>query len=119
MAEDAELADKVWPAMSRPPAPENPPQGGGDPWTAFGYLVAGVGVYGLIGWGLDRWLNVSFLAPVGIVLGAVLGLVLVYLRLGRPPVPPRVDDDDEQSHSSSGPGQESPGPPPDQRGDSA
>ncbi len=49
-----------------------------DPWVAFGRLVAGVGIYGLAGWLLDRWLGTSFLLPVGIVTGAALGLYLVF-----------------------------------------
>ena len=44
----------------------------GDPWLAFGYLVSGVAVYGLMGWGLDRWLGTSFLVAIGIVFGAAL-----------------------------------------------
>lgn len=53
-------------------------QGGGDPWAAFGYLVAGVGLYGLLGWGLSRWLNAPYLIPLGILVGAGFGLYLVF-----------------------------------------
>jgi hypothetical protein len=56
----------------------------GDPWHAFGYLVSGVGLYGAAGWGLDRWLDTSFLVVVGILLGAVLGLYMTYARFNRP-----------------------------------
>ena len=52
----------------------------GDPWLAFGYLVAGVLLYGLIGWALDRWLNTSFLVVVGILLGAGLGMFMTWRR---------------------------------------
>ncbi len=52
----------------------------GDPWHAVGYLTAGVLVYGLIGWGLDRWLGTSFLVVVGILAGAGLGLYLTWAR---------------------------------------
>jgi ATP synthase protein I len=70
----------------RPSSPLNePPEGGGDPWAAFGYLVAGVGVYGLLGWGLGVWLHASYLTPVGILVGAALGLVLVFYQFGRSP----------------------------------
>jgi|KBSSwiStaDraftv2_1062776.scaffolds.fasta_scaffold01140_13 F0F1-type ATP synthase assembly protein I len=58
-------------------------QGGADPWAAFGYLVSGVGVYGLLGWGLSVWLDASWPIPVGILVGAVLGLLLVYYQLVR------------------------------------
>lgn len=69
--------------MSQPPSPVQLPRGGGgDPWSAFGYLVAGVAVYGTLGWGLGVWLHASYLTPVGIVLGAALGLFLVFHQVG-------------------------------------
>lgn len=51
-----------------------------DPWAAVGYLVAGVALYGLAGWGLDQWWGTSFMVAVGIVLGAVLGIYLTFLK---------------------------------------
>lgn len=51
-----------------------------DPWAAFGYIVSGVAVYGLAGWGLGHWLGASWLIPVGIVFGAVLGTYMVIAR---------------------------------------
>jgi ATP synthase protein I len=59
----------------------------GDPWAAFGYLVAGVAFYGLLGWGLSVWLHAIWLVPVGILFGAGLGLYMVYARLGKIPKP--------------------------------
>ena len=47
---------------------------------AFGYLVSGVLLYGLIGWLVDRWLGTSFLVAVGILLGAVLGTFQTWMR---------------------------------------
>ena len=71
--------------QSRPPdSPDRPPSA--DPWQGFGYLVAGVGVYGLLGWLADRWLGTSFLVAVGIVVGAGFGLWLTIARYtGSPP----------------------------------
>jgi ATP synthase protein I len=51
-----------------------------DPWAAFGYIVSGVAVYGLAGWGLGHWLGASWLTPVGVVVGAVLGVYMVIAR---------------------------------------
>jgi ATP synthase protein I len=51
-----------------------------DPWAAFGYIVSGVAVYGLAGWGLGHWLGASWLIPVGVVFGAVLGVYMVIAR---------------------------------------
>ncbi len=63
--------------------PPEQPQGGADPWAAFGYLVSGVGAYGLLGWGLSVWLDASWPIPVGILVGAAFGLLLVYYQLVR------------------------------------
>ena len=55
---------------------------GGDPWHAFGYLTAGVLVYGGLGWALDRWLGTSFLVVIGILSGAGLGIYMTFARFG-------------------------------------
>jgi ATP synthase protein I len=99
--------------MSQSPSPGRLPQGGGDPWSAFGYLVAGVGVYGLLGWGLGVWLHASYLTPVGILLGAGLGLALVFYQFGRAPSP---DDDAPSTEKTSSP-PEPPGQSTDDRGE--
>lgn len=67
-------------APEHPSADDSPR---GDPWHAFGYLVAGVVVYGLIGFGLDRLLGTSFLVAIGILFGAGLGLYLTWARFNR------------------------------------
>lgn len=80
-------------AQHEPPAERrdpNRPQG--DPWNAFGYLVSGVLLYGLIGWGLDRWLGTSFLVAVGIILGAALGTYQTYKRFQVPDEGPQDGD---------------------------
>lgn len=61
---------------------ENSDSPGGDPWHAFGYLVAGVLVYGAAGWALDRWLGTSFLVAIGIIFGAGLGIYMTFARFG-------------------------------------
>lgn len=70
-------------AQQEPPTPERgdaPP--GGDPWQAVSYLVAGVLTYGLVGWGLDRWLGTNWIVAIGILLGAGLGVYMTWLRFG-------------------------------------
>ncbi len=47
------------------------------------YLIAGVLLYGGIGWLLDRWLGTVFLLPIGIVLGAAGGVYLIHQRFVR------------------------------------
>ena len=69
------------PEQKTPSAPDAPQ---GDPWHAFGYLVSGVLVYGLIGWALDSWLGTSFLVVVGILAGAGLGIFMTWKRFIAP-----------------------------------
>jgi uncharacterized protein (DUF983 family) len=52
----------------------------GDPWAAFGYLVAGVLFYGALGWGLSVWLHATYWIPIGILVGTAFGLYLVFSR---------------------------------------
>jgi F0F1-type ATP synthase assembly protein I len=61
------------------------PQGGENPgWTIFSYLLAGMGVYGGIGWLIGRWVGnpPAFLA-IGMVVGLVLAIALTIFRYGR------------------------------------
>jgi ATP synthase protein I len=68
--------------QSPPPAPpDDRPKG--DPWHAFGYIVSGVGVYGVLGWLLDRWLGTTFLVAVGILVGAGFGLYMTFARFNK------------------------------------
>jgi ATP synthase protein I len=54
-----------------------------DPWAAISYLVTGVGVWGGVGWLVDRWLGTGVFVGVGVLAGAAAGVYLVYLRYGR------------------------------------
>lgn len=47
------------------------------------YLIAGVALYGLLGWLADRLLGTGFLLPVGIVLGAAAAVYTIIRRFGR------------------------------------
>ncbi|MFZ0529982.1 MAG: AtpZ/AtpI family protein [Propionicimonas sp.] len=46
-------------------------------------LIAGLLFYGGLGWLLDRWLQTSWLLPVGLLFGAAAGVYLVIARYGR------------------------------------
>lgn len=86
-------------AQDKPPAGPRGSTGAepvqGDPWLAFGYLVSGVLIYGLIGRGLDRWLNTSYLVVVGILVGAALGTYQTWARFRVPFVEPKASRRDE------------------------
>ncbi|KRF30382.1 AtpZ/AtpI family protein [Nocardioides sp. Soil805] len=66
---------------SPPAGPDDSPKG--DPWHAFGYIVSGVAVYGLVGWLLDRWLGTAFLVAIGILVGAGFGIYMTYARFNK------------------------------------
>jgi len=52
-------------------------------WAAVGYLMAGIGVWGFLGWLVDHWLGVKgIFLSIGMVLGAAGGIYLIVKRLG-------------------------------------
>jgi len=66
--------------MDVPQKPNPGSEGDADPWAAFGYLVAGVLFYGLVGLGLSKWLHADYWIPIGILVGAGFGMYLVFAR---------------------------------------
>lgn len=76
------MSPQVPPAAPDDRTPRDTPQG--DPWHAFGYLVSGVLVYGLLGWLVDRWWETSFMVVVGILAGAGLGIFMTFARFNKP-----------------------------------
>ncbi len=53
-------------------------------WNGFAHVVAGMAIYGGIGWLVGRWLgNASVGLAVGSLIGVVLALVLVNVRLNQ------------------------------------
>jgi F0F1-type ATP synthase assembly protein I len=55
-------------------------------WTVLGYLVAGMAVYGGIGWLVDRWVGrTTIFLLIGAIVGLVVGIVMVLLRLRHQP----------------------------------
>ena len=81
------MAQENPPPDQRDVSPSGSASGGspqGDPWHAFGYLVAGVLLYGGIGLLLDHWLGTRFLVVVGILFGAGLGIYATWSRFRIP-----------------------------------
>ncbi|KGA10171.1 MAG: hypothetical protein GM44_4410 [actinobacterium acAMD-2] len=52
-------------------------------WGVVGYLVSGLLFWGGVGALSDRIFGTALLFPVGLLIGAVLGLYLVWVRYGR------------------------------------
>jgi ATP synthase protein I len=65
--------------------PDGSRQHGGEQegWAVFGYLIAGMAVYGGIGWLVGRWTHLAVLFPVGMLIGLGLAILLIILRYGR------------------------------------
>jgi ATP synthase protein I len=57
--------------------------GQNEAWSVFSYLISGMAAYGGIGWIAGRLTHLSFLFPVGMLTGLILGIVLILYRYGR------------------------------------
>ena len=76
--------------------PEEKPKG--DPWHAYGSIVAGDAFYGFLGWLADHWLGTRYLVAIGILVGAALGIYLTFTRFRPEPteqLPQNQQQDDE------------------------
>ena len=107
MADD----DRPGDAAGRPgdAAVPHHPGGRDGAWGAPSYLVAGPLTLGLPGFGLDHVLGTSFLGPLGLVAGVVLGAWYVWFRYGvqREPTAARAgavhDDGAPAARTTAGP----------------
>jgi len=71
-------------------------EGAGQAWTALGYLMAGMLVWGFVGWLIGRWLHLGGVAiGIGIVVGMVGGIVLIVRRFA---MPNKGEGDGEHRH---------------------
>lgn len=53
-----------------------------DPYSITGHLVAGMVLYGGLGWLIDKWAGTSTVfAPIGVVFGLAAGLFLTFRQL--------------------------------------
>jgi ATP synthase protein I len=51
-------------------------------WSVPGYLLAGMALYGGIGWLLDQWLGTGWIVLVGLLAGSALAMYVIWLRYG-------------------------------------
>ncbi len=68
---------------ARPAQEQQPPQER-DGWRILSYLLGGMILYGGIGWLLSRWTGLSFLFPLGMIVGIGLSILLIVFRVTRP-----------------------------------
>ncbi len=67
----------------------------GSGWTVFSYLIAGMLVYGGIGWVIGHFTHISLLFPIGMLVGLAISVGWIIYRYGRPHElgkPPKGDD---------------------------
>ncbi|GAA1813897.1 hypothetical protein HC028_06995 [Planosporangium flavigriseum] len=52
-------------------------------YTALGYLMGGIAVWGFLGWLLDSWLGLPHIGLIlGLVVGTAAAIYLIVKRLG-------------------------------------
>jgi len=69
---------------ANPPGPRITGRGDEFVWSMVGTLVAGPLVWGLIGMGIDHLAGTTrVFVPIGVVLGFVTSVLVVYIRYGR------------------------------------
>lgn len=52
-------------------------------WSIPSYILSGIILYGGGGWLLSRWTGVAAFTPIGVIIGVVLAIYLVYRKYGR------------------------------------
>jgi ATP synthase protein I len=65
----------------QPKQPREPRESDG--WQIFSYMIAGMVLYGAIGWQVGRWTGLQFLFPVGMITGLASGIALIIFRVTR------------------------------------
>jgi F0F1-type ATP synthase assembly protein I len=94
-------------AMNQPPRHDEPSgsagsQGMNQGLQVLSYLIAGIGVYGFFGWLGDHFLGTAFLLPLGIIVGAGLGIYVVIKRFTAEPGPGTGDEPDGTTTKTRG-----------------
>ena len=79
----------------------------GQGWASLGTLLAGMAVWGGVGWLIDTWLGLHVFLPVGVLVGLAASVYLVYVSSGGsstlPASQPVPKDPRRSSPRSSGP----------------
>lgn len=72
------------PIMTDGQSPKRPvPDGINTGWAVVGYLLAGMAVWGFIGWLVDQWLHLRGVGVgIGVVLGTAGAIYLIVRRYG-------------------------------------
>jgi ATP synthase protein I len=54
-----------------------------DGWAIMSYMIAGMVLYGGIGWLVGHWTGISVLFPVGMIVGIAFSIILIIYRVTR------------------------------------
>lgn len=76
---------RLMPDMGTTPSPkqaEESPRGSEDGLAVLSYILAGLLLYGGLGWLGDHYLGTTWLLPVGLIVGFVSSIYLIYKRYG-------------------------------------
>jgi len=69
-------------STQKPKTPTGKPEKKVDPYSISGYLLAGMVLYGGLGWLIDRWAGTSnVFAPIGVVFGLAAALYLTFRQV--------------------------------------
>ena len=53
-----------------------------DPWSITGHLLAGMALYGGLGWLIDKWAGTTdVFTPIGVIFGLAAGLYLTFRQV--------------------------------------
>ena len=63
--------------------PARPADDGNAGWTIFSYLIAGMLVYGGLGWLIGHWTRHPIIFPLGMLTGLALSTAVILYRYGR------------------------------------
>ncbi len=71
------------PGSGKGPGQAAPPPRESDGWRILSYLLGGMILYGGIGWLISRWTGLTFLFPLGMIVGIGLSVLLIVFRVTR------------------------------------
>ena len=57
--------------------------GAGAGWAVLGTLIAGMVVWGGVGWLLDRWLSTRAFLPIGVIVGVASAIYVIAVKYGK------------------------------------
>jgi len=68
--------------MTEGQQPDRSP-GAGAGWAVLGTLIAGMAVWGGVGWLLDRWLSTRAFLPIGVIVGVASAIYVIAVKYGK------------------------------------